>query len=39
MIRPDDILAVGAYAGPASIPAEYNPLGSACGVILVWTRA
>jgi len=38
MIRPDDILAVEAYAGPASIPAEYNPLGSACGVILVWTR-
>jgi hypothetical protein len=38
MIRPDDILAVEAYAGPASIPAQYNPLGSACGVILVWTR-
>ena len=38
MIRPDDILAVEAYAGPASIPPEYNPLGSACGVILVWTR-
>ena len=38
MIRPDDLLAVEAYAGPASIPPEYNPLGSACGVILFWTR-
>jgi hypothetical protein len=39
MIRPNGILAVEAYAGPASIPAEYIPLGSACGVIQVWTRA
>jgi len=38
MILPEDIEGVEAYAGPASIPAEYNPLGSACGVILVWTR-
>jgi hypothetical protein len=38
MVRADDLLAVEAYAGPASIPAEYNPLGSACGVILFWTR-
>jgi hypothetical protein len=39
MIRPDDLLGVEAYVGPATIPAEYNPLGSACGVILFWTRA
>lgn len=38
MVRPDDILAVEAYQGAASIPAEYNPTGSACGVILFWTR-
>lgn len=38
MVRPDDILAVEAYQGVASIPAEYNPTGSACGVILFWTR-
>jgi hypothetical protein len=38
-VRPDDILAIEAFQGPASIPAEYNPLGSACGVILIWTRA
>jgi len=38
MVGPDDIEAVEAYQGPASIPAEYNPLGNACGVILIWTR-
>jgi len=38
MVPPDDILAVEAYQGVADIPAEYNPTGSACGVILVWTR-
>lgn len=39
MVPPDDILAVEAYQGVADIPAEYNPTGSACGVILIWTRA
>ena len=38
MVGPDDIEAIEAYQGPASIPAEYNPLGNACGVILIWTR-
>jgi hypothetical protein len=37
-VGPDDIEAIEAYQGPASIPAEYNPLGNACGVILIWTR-
>jgi hypothetical protein len=39
MVSPDDIEGIEAYQGPASIPAEYNPLGSVCGVILIWTRA
>jgi hypothetical protein len=26
------------YKGPATIPAQYNMTGSACGVILMWTR-
>lgn len=26
------------YTGPATIPAQYNMTGSACGVILFWTR-
>lgn len=38
MVPPDDIEAIEAYQGPASIPAEYNPMGNACGVLLVWTR-
>jgi hypothetical protein len=35
---PDMIAGIEAFAGPASIPAEYNPTGAACGVILVWTK-
>ena len=38
MVWPDDIAAIEAYQGPASIPAEYNVMGTACGVILIWTR-
>jgi Carboxypeptidase regulatory-like domain/TonB-dependent Receptor Plug Domain len=38
MVSPDDIEAIEAYQGAASIPAEYNPTGNACGVLLIWTR-
>jgi hypothetical protein len=38
MISPENILAVEVYQGAASIPAEYNQTGSACGVLLIWTR-
>jgi hypothetical protein len=38
MVSPDDIEAIEAYLGP-TIPVEYNPVGSVCGVILIWTRA
>jgi hypothetical protein len=34
----DNIEAVEAYQGAASIPAEYNATGSVCGVLLIWTR-
>jgi hypothetical protein len=37
-IEPEDIAAIEAYAGPASIPAQYNPTGSACGAVLIWMR-
>jgi hypothetical protein len=30
--------AVEYYAGGASVPAEYNRTGNACGVLLLWTR-
>lgn len=38
MVRPDDIEAIEAYMGLGSVPAEYNMMGSSCGVILIWTR-
>jgi len=34
-----EIEAVEYYAGGASIPSKYNRTGSACGVLLIWTRA
>jgi hypothetical protein len=37
-IHPESLAAVEAYSGPASIPAEFNVTGSACGVVLLWTR-
>jgi hypothetical protein len=35
---PELIAGIEAYAGPASIPAQYNPTGAACGVVLIWTH-
>lgn len=37
-LRTDDVEAVEYYAGGASIPAEFNRTGSACGVLVIWTR-
>ena len=36
-VPPDDVEAMEVYK-PAEVPIEYNATGSACGVILVWTR-
>lgn len=36
--RPDALEAIEYFAGPAQIPPEYNKTGSACGVILLWSR-
>jgi len=33
-----DIEAIEYYAGGAQIPAQFNRTGSACGVLLIWTR-
>lgn len=38
MIPPEAIAGIEAYAGPASVPAEFNTTGSACGVVVIWTR-
>ncbi|HEX5724138.1 MAG TPA: carboxypeptidase regulatory-like domain-containing protein [Longimicrobiaceae bacterium] len=34
-----EVEAVEGYAGPATIPPQYNPTGTACGVLLLWTRS
>lgn len=38
-IVPETLAGVEAYSGPAAVPAEYNMTGSACGVVLLWTRS
>jgi hypothetical protein len=39
VVTPDMVEAVELYASAAQIPAQYNGMQSACGVILIWTRA
>ncbi|MGQ0814748.1 MAG: carboxypeptidase regulatory-like domain-containing protein [Gemmatimonadota bacterium] len=37
VLRPEHLEGIEAFAGAASIPQEYNPRGTACSVILLWT--
>jgi hypothetical protein len=37
-IAPDRVEAVEFYAGPAQTPLRYARMGSACGVVVIWTR-
>lgn len=37
-VLPEQVEAIEAYSGLGTIPAQYNPTGSACGVVLIWTR-
>ncbi len=37
-INPSEVSAIEFYAGPSQTPAEYNMTGSACGVLLIWTK-
>jgi len=39
LVTPQQIEAVELYSSAANIPIQYNGSGSACGVILIWTRA
>ena len=39
VVSPSQIEAVELYSSAANIPVQYNGVGSACGVILIWTRA
>jgi hypothetical protein len=38
LMRPEDIEAIEFYAGPAELPARYNQLNAACGVLVIHTR-
>ena len=38
-MKPEQIEAVELYSSAATIPMQYNGTGSACGVILIWTRS
>lgn len=35
---PDMLAGIEVYSGPAQIPVQYNMSGSACGVVLLWTK-
>ena len=39
VINPHHIEAIEAYPGAASVPQQFNATGSACGVILLWSRS
>ena len=39
VVSPSQIEAVELYSSAANLPVQYNGSGSACGVILIWTRA
>lgn len=37
-IRPGDLEGIEVYRSPAQVPAQFGGAGSACGVVLLWTR-
>jgi hypothetical protein len=38
LVRPESVEAIEVYAGPGSVPAQFNQRGNGCGAVLVWTR-
>jgi hypothetical protein len=38
MVNPESVAGIEVFAGIGNIPTEYNLTGSACGVILIWTK-
>jgi hypothetical protein len=38
LVRPDQLEGVEVYKGPSQVPPQFNTTGSACGVIVLWTR-
>jgi hypothetical protein len=37
-INPESLAGIEAYPSPATVPAQYNITGAACGVVLLWTK-
>ncbi|HEX8211589.1 MAG TPA: TonB-dependent receptor [Longimicrobium sp.] len=37
-VNPESIAGIEAYPSPATVPAQYNITGAACGVVLLWTK-
>jgi hypothetical protein len=38
LVSPEEIEGIEIYESIARMPAEYAPVGSVCGVVLIWTR-
>ena len=38
LVIPNQVEAIEVYKGPSQIPPQFNMTGSACGVIVIWTR-
>ena len=38
LVRPDQVEGIEVYKGPSQVPPQFNMTGSACGVIVIWTR-
>lgn len=38
LVHPSDVAAIEAYAGAASVPAEFGGSTGRCGAIAIWTR-
>jgi hypothetical protein len=38
LVPPSEVAGIEVYAGPATSPVQYKAAGSACGVILIWTK-
>ena len=38
LVHPDEVEGIEIYESVSRLPPEYSPIGSVCGVILIWTR-
>jgi hypothetical protein len=38
LVTPSEIMGIEVYSGPATIPVQFKPANSGCGVIVIWTK-